>query len=205
MDKDTLKKIIDDLRRLPNETEWVEFKVNNYAPQEIGENISALSNSACLHNKVKAYIVFGIDDKSHNVIGTSFKPKNTKRGNEEIENWIATHLRPRIDFIIHEYNYDGKDVVIFEIDATTNTPVEFNGMAYIRVGTYTKKLADFSEKARKIWGKSQQQPFEKGLALKNVDEETVLALLDSTSYFKLMNLNEPENKATIIAKFIEEN
>jgi len=31
---------------LPAETEWIEFKKNNYKPEDIGEYISALSNSA---------------------------------------------------------------------------------------------------------------------------------------------------------------
>ena len=33
-----------ELRTLPRETEWVEFKVNNSNPTDIGEYISALAN-----------------------------------------------------------------------------------------------------------------------------------------------------------------
>ncbi len=36
---------------MPNETEWVEFKQNFHSCEEIGEQISALSNSACLHRQ----------------------------------------------------------------------------------------------------------------------------------------------------------
>ena len=36
--------LIDELRKLPTETEWVEFKANNFAPNEIGEYLSTLSN-----------------------------------------------------------------------------------------------------------------------------------------------------------------
>jgi predicted HTH transcriptional regulator len=39
-------KLILELLKLPKETEWVEFKHNNSKPDEIGEYISALSNSA---------------------------------------------------------------------------------------------------------------------------------------------------------------
>ena len=38
--------LLHELRQLPKETEWVEFKCNNANPEEIGEYISALANSA---------------------------------------------------------------------------------------------------------------------------------------------------------------
>lgn len=46
---------------------------------------------------------------------------------------------------------DGKKVIVFEIPATSHTPVAFLHEAYIRVGSYTKKLKDYPEKAKKIW------------------------------------------------------
>jgi len=49
--------LIHELLNLPKETEWVEFKHNNDNPDEIGEYISALSNSATLLGKVNAYMV----------------------------------------------------------------------------------------------------------------------------------------------------
>jgi ATP-dependent DNA helicase RecG len=52
------------------ETEWVEFKLNDDTPEEIGEYISALSNSAALSGKRAGYIVWGISDITHEVIGT---------------------------------------------------------------------------------------------------------------------------------------
>ena len=68
------KKLIDGLISESGESEWVEFKVNNYNPQLIGEYISALSNSACIHFEPFGYIIFGIADKSHEIVGTKFKP-----------------------------------------------------------------------------------------------------------------------------------
>ena len=51
MTDNELTKLIDALISFPYETEWVEFKRNFHSPEEIGERLSALSNSACLHNK----------------------------------------------------------------------------------------------------------------------------------------------------------
>ena len=54
--------LISELRRLPAETGWVEFKQNFVDPSEIGEYISALSNAAALVRKPSAYLVWGIQD-----------------------------------------------------------------------------------------------------------------------------------------------
>ena len=43
MDKDYLVSLIEKLRSYSDETEWVEFKVNNAEPELIGEYISAIS------------------------------------------------------------------------------------------------------------------------------------------------------------------
>lgn len=57
-----LQSLVRELAKLPDETEWVEFKCNNKQPQMIGEYISALSNSAALAND-KAYLVWGVDEQ----------------------------------------------------------------------------------------------------------------------------------------------
>lgn len=199
-----LERLIEELRILPKETEWLEFKNNNYEPQIIGEYISALSNAACLHDQRQAYLVFGIEDSTHEVIGTSFQPNNAKVGNQELENWLATQLKPAIDFKIYECDYHGLPVVIFIIDPTYHTPVAFRGVEYIRVGTTKKKLADFSEKARKIWLKTNTSTYEDELAKSSLTADDVLRLLDYPSYFNLLKLNLPVNKSGILQKLIDE-
>lgn len=52
-----LQVLIKDLQALPKECEWVEFKVNNSKPEEIGEYLSSLSNSACYHNQNFGFLV----------------------------------------------------------------------------------------------------------------------------------------------------
>lgn len=151
MDETELRQLLDDLRALPDETEWVEFKVSNFRPDDIGEYISALSNSASLHNHEQGYLVFGIEDKTHSVVGTAFRPKAEKKGNEELENWLSRLLNPRVDFRIHEFNYAGKSTVIIEIDAARDRPVKFQDEGFIRVGSYKKRLSEYPEKERKLW------------------------------------------------------
>lgn len=74
--------LLDRLRAEPHETEWLEFKANRFEHQLLGEYLSALANSAGLLGKPRAYLVFGIEDGTHTVAGTSFDP-------------VAERARPR--------------------------------------------------------------------------------------------------------------
>ena len=204
MDNKELEILVEELRALPKESEWVEFKVDNTNPQIIGEYISALSNSANLENKEYAYMVFGIEDETHKFIGTSFKPRKEKIGNQELENWLITQLDPKIDFKIIEGTVKEKNIVIFQIEASQNRPVAFKGIEYIRVGSYKKKLKDHPEKERKIWQKAKYTSFEKELAKKNISPDKVLELLDYPSVFKLLQIPLPANKNGILEKLEEE-
>ncbi len=142
---------LDELLRLPAETEWLEFKHNNEKPDAVGEYLSAIANGAALHGKKAGYMVWGIKDGTHDVVGTSFAPKHTKVGNEALENWLLRLLNPRIDFTIYELMCDELPVVLFEVLAANSTPVRFSGEAYIRVGSHKKKLKDYPEKERRLW------------------------------------------------------
>jgi ATP-dependent DNA helicase RecG len=205
MDNVELTNLLDVLRSQPNEAEWLEFKRNNIDPDEIGEYIAALSNSACLHDQVAAYLVFGIADKTHEVVGTSFQPKQTKVGNEELENWLARLLNPRIDFKIIELNVDEKHIVMFIIDPAHNRPIAFKNTAFIRVGSYKKKLLDYPDKERKIWRKFHQQSFEEDIAKPGCLEDEILQLLNYQKYFQLFGISLPVSQSTILDKFVEEN
>ena len=76
------------------EVEWVEFKHNRADPTEIGEYISALANAAALNGKIHGYLLWGISDKTHEVIGSRFKPAAAKIGNEPLESWLLRLLNP---------------------------------------------------------------------------------------------------------------
>lgn len=66
MDNNELIALIDELRALPKETEWVEFKASTIKPNEkLGDYISGLSNAACIKNQSFAYLVLGIDNTTH--------------------------------------------------------------------------------------------------------------------------------------------
>ena len=199
------KKLIDALTAKPKETEWIEFKRNFHSKEEIGERISALSNSAYLCNMPFGYIVFGIDDKTHYIIGTDLYGKQKMVGNEELESWLSTRLNPRIDFeIIDDFDYENKGhICIFKIPATTNQPVSFLHEKYIRVGGITRKLKDYPAKEAKIW-KGSQKPLEKIVLKKGLSAQEVASYLSIETYFDMMHLPFPQDTNGILDRFLSE-
>lgn len=144
--------LVDRLRALPTETEWLEFKANRHEPHQIGDNISALANSSCLLNEPRGYILFGIDDATHEVVGTSFDPFAEKaKGNQGLMPWLAAGLDPNRGFDVYVVEHPDGRVVVFEITPALNQPVAFLGKASIRIGSSTVDLSRHPEKQRAIW------------------------------------------------------
>lgn len=204
MNEGPLIDLVNELVKQPHESEWVEFKLNFHNPEEIGERISALANGACIHNQPFGYLIFGVEDKTHLIKGTTFTPKSHTKGNEELEHWLATRLNPRIDFNISEFEYDAeRHISMFIIPATKTQPVEFLHHAYIRVGSITRKLNEFPEKQAKIWRK-ESLPFEKEIAKDNLSASDITKFLSTETYFDLLKLPYPSTQQAVIDKFVEE-
>ncbi len=125
-----LTTLLDRLRAEPRETEWLEFKSNQYEPQALGEYLSALANSAGLIGKPRAYLVFGIEDGTHAVTGTNFDPASEKgKGNQLLPLWLSLGLQPTVGFEIHAFDYKSKRIALFEINPAFDRPVKFYGEA----------------------------------------------------------------------------
>jgi predicted HTH transcriptional regulator len=199
MTVEEVKNLLLELAALPHEAEWVEFKENNGDPREIGEYISALANSATLVGRPRAYIAWGVRDGTHEIVGTEFRPRSTKVGNEELENWLARGLSPRLDFRFHEGVVDEKPVVVLEIPAAAHTPARF-GEEFVRVGSYKKKLRDYPEKERTLWMALSRTPFEQGVAKAEVAADEVLRLIDYPTYFELTGLPLPNGRDGILER-----
>lgn len=204
MTEKELNKIIERLLKLPKECEWAEFKLNLKSEEEIGKYISALSNGACLQNEHFGYLVFGINDTTLLIEGTTFKPSLHKVGNEELENWLLQRVSPRVEVQIFEVTYHEKKLAIFQIQAANGQPTCFSHHDYIRVGSITRSLKDFPEKERKIWANKPKEIFENGIALEVESASDVVKLLDTQCYFDLLKTPYPSNRDAVIEKFISE-
>lgn len=196
--------LIHTLLKLPKECEWVEFKLNFHSDEEIGKDISALANGASLTSKPYAYLIFGIDDLSKSITGTTFKPSLHKVGNNEFENWLMQMLSPKIDFRIHELFIGDKCVALFEIPAASTQPVAFQNIDFIRIGSVSRPLREFPEKEAKIWSKANEIEFEIESCKAGLSESEVIELLDSSFYFERLSLPYPSNRAAVISKFLHE-
>jgi len=196
--------LIQELRKQPNETEWLEFKHNNDNKETIGEYISALSNSAALNGKINAYMIWGVDDKTHQILGTTFQPSKATKGNEALENWLLRLLSPKIDFKFYEVTIEGQHLVLLEIAPAIVNPVSFQGVEYIRFSSYKKKLKELPERERAMWRVFDKIPFEKQIAVDSINDSEVLGYLEYTKYFELLGLPLPENRGAILTALLSD-
>lgn len=203
-DTNMVNAIINETRLHQYEMPWIEFKHNNHDPQEIGEYISALSNTAALYNQERAYMIWGIDDVTHNIIGTSFIPQNTKIGNQGLELWISTQLKPQVQFYFHRTVIEEKPVVLLEISRAYSTPVKFRSIDYIRIDSYKKKLKDYPDTERELWAVFSKKPFEHMIAMENVSGDFVLREIDYATYFDMLSLDLPNEKVKILETLLED-
>ena len=191
--------LIDDLRDLPAETPWVEFKENNADPRVIGRLISAISNAARVAGQDCGYVVWGIRDRNHAVAGTRFEPAAAKHRQQPLEFWLSQMLRPGVAFSFQPVEHPQGRLVLLEIAAATTAPVEFDRTAYVRVGSATPRLADHPERQKALWDSLRPYAWETGVAQQFVSASEVLELLDYTSYFGLLGKPLPESDKGILA------
>lgn len=197
--------LLEELVRQSSESEYLEFKKNFHSHDEIGKDISALSNAACLRGQSTAYLIFGVEDETHHIIGTKFKPHTKKVGNEDLIHWLTQRLNPKIDFEVKEFEYkQGINIAIFIIPAAKSQPVSFLNERFIRVASVTRKLSEFPLKEERIWRKESKVPFEKEIALSQLNRQSIIALLDTQCYFNLLKLPYPTTQNSVIEKFIKE-
>ena len=198
-----IEELVRNLCKIEKEPEWLEFKCNNKAPKLIGEYISALSNSAAMIERTCAYIIWGVDDDTHEIVGTSFNFDLMKKGNEDISLWLSHQLSPTPLISYRHIEIDGKNVGILKIEAAKDEPIKFEGVEYIRRGENKKKLKDCPDLERVLWESFSRKSFETSVAMENVTGDEVLTLLDFSSYFDLLSLSLPTNRDSIL-KALEE-
>lgn len=124
------------------ENEVVEFKKaeTNFDVDELGKYFSAISNEANLHDREFGWIVFGVWDKKHQIVGTSFK--DSEMSLNKLKHDMSQHTTDGLIFReIIPIKVEGKRVLLFKVPATPrNIVMKWKGIAYGRDGESLKLL-----------------------------------------------------------------
>ena len=122
--------------RYHHEDEVVEFKKaeNNFDFDDLGRYFSALSNEANLRDKDFGWLVFGVHDKTREILGTSYK--NSMKSLQKLKYDLSQHTTDRNTFRdIYELEVEGKRVLMFQIPAAPRgIPMGWQGHFYARRG-----------------------------------------------------------------------
>lgn len=125
-----------------NESEVVEFKKaeNNFDFDDLGKYFSALSNEANLRGLDFAWLIFGYDEKKHEIVGTSYK--NGEGALNNLKHDFSQHTTDGQTFReIIPVEVDGKRILMFKIPASPrNIVMKWKGIAYGRDGESLKPL-----------------------------------------------------------------
>jgi len=118
------------------ENEVAEFKQadKNYDTDRIGAYFSALSNEANLRGKKRAWLVFGVNNKTRTVLGTDYRLEPERL--HSLKQQIADATEPSITLReIHVLAHPQGRVVLFEIPAAPRgIPIAWKGHYYARAG-----------------------------------------------------------------------
>jgi len=149
--------VLQSLLMQARERATIEFKSNWDHADDIGQYISALANAAALEGHERAWLVWGVDDATRAVKGTTFDPFSQKvksdksNGNQSLIMWLQFFTQPRADFQFHEVLHPDGRVVLLEIRPARSAPIAFQHVRYIRIESHKVKLAEHPDKEARLW------------------------------------------------------
>lgn len=136
--------LLETLLSYKDEYEWLDFKENWFSKDEIGEYISAIANGAALCGKEFGYIVWGVNDATKEVVGTTVN-FNKDIDNEPYKHYLARNLTPKISFETIEFKYNEARIVMLIIPQSKSIVTKFKNEAFIRIGSSKEKLSKYPE------------------------------------------------------------
>lgn len=185
--------LFEKLRRLPRESEVLEFKEAKvqYDFDKLGKYFSALSNEANLNNKAIAWLVLGVKDELEDgarpIVGTLWREGSY----DKIKHEIAVKTNSGITFRnIYEVYCEEKRILMFEIPACENgIPVAYDGQYYARNGESLTALS--LDKIEAIRRKSADWSREV-VANATIEDLDKSAILKAREQFKNKNSSKEE-------------
>jgi ATP-dependent DNA helicase RecG len=141
--QEQLSKKLQEFRKMPSETEWLEFKEakTTFNSDDLGKYFSALSNEANLKGRHCGWLIFGVRDKlPRNIVGTHYRTERASL--ESLKHEIAQQTNGITFQEIHELDTPEGRVVMFQIPAApAGIPTSWKGHYFGRDG---ESLAPFS-------------------------------------------------------------
>lgn len=190
--------ILLDLLAKPAETEIVEFKraKNSFSDTELGQYFSALSNEANLKGEVYAWLVFGVDNTTHELTDTQYKPSRPVL--DEMKKKIGDQTTNRITFEeIYDLTYQGKRVVIFQIPAAPQgIPIAYQGHYYGRDGESLVALN--LQEIERIRSQQADNSFEMRTAKSGLTDSEVLQYLNYKKLYERIDRRVPREESSIL-------
>lgn len=177
--------LLNELLKYGRETPWIEFKENSSEPERIAIRICGLANAAALNQRQYGYMVWGVEDSTLDIVGTTFDPKKMKKGNEDFHNWLRRMLSDNADYTFDECKIDGKKIVILSIKRAITYPVKYDNKPYIRDQTETKPLNKIPQLESALWKELNRTNYDLLPAMSDLTVEDVKRLLDYEGLMKL--------------------
>ena len=191
-------KILLGLLEKPAETEIVEYKraKNTFSDTELGQYFSALSNEANLKGEAYAWLVFGVDNDTHELTDTQYKP--SRHALDEMKKKIGDQTTNRITFEeIYDLTYQGKRVVMFQIPAAPQgIPIAYQGHYYGRDGESLVALN--LQEIERIRSQRADNSFEMRAAKSSLTGSEVLEFLNYKKIYERIDRRVPREESTIL-------
>lgn len=208
-----LEMIVKELTEYATEEEWFEFKENWYEENGIGEYISSMSNVAALLGKENAYLVWGVNNDTHEFTGTTFTYHRDVK-NEPLEHYLARNVVPDIGFYFKELTIKSKKVVVLVIPAAKQVPTAFNGVRYLRIGSSKVNLNKYPERESQLFDilrngfptMESEEAYDQELSFRKLFlyyEDKGIVLKNST-FEKNLGLRNKDGKYNMLAQLLSD-
>jgi len=155
MEQEIILNLLSILKSKGSEIPYIEAKGSLVDREKIGETLSALSNSASYHDQKYGYLIWGLENKTWDIVGTDFDLATaTQKKNSLIYPQIIQAFNYKPEILTEEFFIDGKRLFIARIKNCGNQPLYFAKVAYIRNGEANGKLMDYPHIFKTISNKS---------------------------------------------------
>lgn len=186
------------------ESEWLEFKRNMTDIEQIGRLCSALSNGAAVVGRDKGYLIWGVDDKTRRIVGTTFDPESDRAGNQDLRLWLGTMLSPRPSLAFRKINHPKGRLVLMEISTARGIPTAFKRVHFVRDGGNVQYLQENPQLFARLLNVLNSSAWEEAVVKEQLQEEQVLELLDWEKFLELKDVREPKSPVLTCQKLQEE-